>query len=304
MNQNFDLEKEKAEQDGSEWQFGAMSPQGIVSVPLAERDQWLPVGETQFDALVDFNDCASRSPVNHLEALFTYHYNHAMKPENKQWLYEEGYYMLHPDGDRIAFSDRFIAILSGTTHTGNSLKAPLEAVRTQGLVPKKLLPKEDWMSWDDYYDPAKITQPLKDLGQEFRRRFPINYEQVPRTLFADLLKSDMIGVAGYAWPVPANGVYPKTEGTFNHAFLLYALPAFQIFDNYLDWDKTDTKQIEGDFTKTLAPDYVFYEYGYRVYISAENGNKEDIRLTVLETLAKYGLLSFFADWWQRFTKTA
>lgn len=266
MNSNFNLEKELADQSEKDWKFGAASQPSLVTIPEDQRDAYLPVGETQFDQFTDFTDCASRSPVNHYEALFSYHYDHLIKPENKRWLEDNGYIQ----NGKVTFSDRFIAVLSGTTHQGNSLKAPLETIRTQGLIPKKLLPKENWMKWEDYYDASKITQALKDLGQEFRRRFVLNYEQVNKVDLTISLKCDMIGVAGYAWNRPVNGIYQRVEGqNFNHAFLLYKLPAFEIYDNYFDFTD-DGQQVEGDFTKTLAPDYVFYDYGYRAYISKEN----------------------------------
>lgn len=266
MNQNFNLGKELADQSEKDWKFGATSPASIVDIPVDQREAYLPAGETQFDQFVDFTDCASRSPVNHYEALFSYHYAHDMKPENKKWLEDQGYVL----NGKVTFSDRYIAVLSGTTRQGNSLKAPLEAIRTQGLIPKKLLPKEDWMQWEDYYDPSKITQSLKDLGQEFRRRFVLNYEQVNKVDIATLLKYEMIGVAGYAWNTPVNGVYQAVPGTvFNHAFLLFNLPAYQAYDNYYDFN-ADGTQILNDFTKNLAPDYIFYDYGYRAYVGKEN----------------------------------
>ncbi len=259
MTTNFDLQRELAEQSPDDWQFGAASQPSLVTIPESERDSYLPKGELQFDSKADFTDCASRSPVNHLEALFTYHYRHGMKPENKKWLEEKGYIQ----DNKVTFSDRYIAKLSGTTRTGNSLKSPADAIYRYGLVPKKLLPKEEWMGWDDYYAP--IPQNLLDLGQEFRKRFTLNYEQVPRSRFDEVLKSDMLGVAGYAWPPPVKEVYPKTEGMqFNHAFLIFKHPQWQIFDNYYDDGAI------GDFTKTLAPDYIFFDYGYRMYLSAEN----------------------------------
>lgn len=256
---NFNLQRELDERDDVlDWHFGALSSPALVSIPLAERDQYLPVGETQFDAYADFTDCASRSPVNHMEAIFTYHYLHAMLPENKKWFEDNSYVQ----NGKITFSDRYIAILSGTTHEGNSLKSPIETIRKQGLIPKALLPKEDTMTWEQYYDSSKITPFLKSLGQEFLSRFTIEYEQVAQVHFADVLKDDMLGVAGFAWPDPVNGVYPPTDGAFNHAFLVYKLPQWQIFDNYLD-------PVDNDFEKNLSPSYKFYEYGYRVYVAKE-----------------------------------
>lgn len=259
---NFNLAKELADRTDADWRFGALSQPGIVSIPAAEREAYLPVGETQFDQYTDFTDCASRSPVNFLESLFTYHYQHAMLPENKKWMEDQGY----ANDGKITFSDRFVAVGSGTTHGGNSLKAPLDFIYRSGLIPKKLLPKTDTMTWDQYYAP--IPQNLKDLGKEFLKRFTINYEQVAQIHFADVLKDDCLGVAGYAWPAPdANDVYHSSSDAFNHAFLIYNLPKYQIFDNYME--------APGDFTKNLAPDYKLYEYGYRVYVSAEKKSPDD-----------------------------
>lgn len=265
MKQNFDAARELAEQSPKDWKFGAQSEPGIVTIPESEREAYLPKGELQYDSKADFTDCASRSPVNHFEALFTYHYQHGMLEENKKWLDDNGYTVIDPSfGRRVEFSDRFIAVLSGTTRGGNSLKAPLETIRTRGLIPKVLLPKEDWMAWEDYYNGTAITPQLIALGKEFLTRFKLNYEQVDRALFATAVKNDMLGVAAYAWPEPVKGVYPKVNGDrFNHAFLIFNLPKYQIFDNYYD------DQRLGDFTKTLAPDYVFFEWGYRAYISKE-----------------------------------
>lgn len=274
MNQNFDLNREVDEQSRKDWQFGEASEASLVSIPLNERVSYLPQGELQYDSKVDFTDCASRSPVNHLEAIFTYHYQHAMKPENKKWLVDKGYIVFKNGLGYVQFSDRFIAKLSNTTKLGNSLKSPVETIRTKGLVPKSLLPKEDWMGWDDYYAP--IAQDLIDLGAEFLLRFTIRYEQVDLSLFETAIKNDMLGVAGYGWPQPtADDVYPRVEGsTFNHAFLIYGTPDYQIFDNYYD------NGAVGDFTKTLAPNYNFFPYGYRVYVAAESVVNENAHVFV------------------------
>lgn len=257
MNHGLDLQREKLEQSEKDWQFGAFSAPSLVSIPEKLRKQYLPMGETQFNSKTDFGDCATRAPINYAEALFTYWYQGTMLPENKKWLEDNGYIQ---DG-KVVLSDRFIAILSGTTRAGNSLKAPLDAIRLNGLIPKSMLPKEDWMVWVDYMDRSKITQKMLELGKEFKRRFPMNYEQVQEAFFGDLLDDEMIVVAGHAWPVPVDGVYPRVVADLNHAWLLWGIPKYQAFDNYQDTG--------GSFFKNLAPDYDFWEYGYRLYISAE-----------------------------------
>ena len=49
----------------------------------------------------------------------------------------------------------------------------------------------------------------------------------------------------------------------NHAFIVYKRPKYYVFDNYLDENK------EGDFIKKLAPDYNFFDTGYRILINNE-----------------------------------
>lgn len=294
---SFDLEKQLAEESPEDWVFGALSEPGLVSIPLAERFASLPLGEVQRSSAGDFRDCASRTLVNHIEALITYYYHHGMKAANKEWLKEKGYVVLRDGKEVVEFSDRFIAILSGTTKNGNSLKAPVDAIYRYGLIPKVMLPKGEHMEWEEYHDPNSITQAMKDLGAEFRKRLSLNYEKVHYLHFAETLKDDMVGVAGYGWPFPQNGIYERDERPPNHAFLLYALPAFQVYDSYYEVGKNE------DFTKNLAPNYKFYEWGYRMYLSADTTAEErTIQTTVFDNLSKYGLLSFFASWWQHFTK--
>ena len=104
------MAKELADISEKDWVFGALSQPGIVSIPYDERERYLPHGELQNIGEEKY-DCASRSPNNHLEALFTYHYDHNMHPDNKKWLEQNGYVVW----GRVLFSDAFVAINSGTT---------------------------------------------------------------------------------------------------------------------------------------------------------------------------------------------
>jgi len=275
MNQGFNPELELAILDGSEWKFGALSPTCIAEIPISLRDQYLPQGEIQKGA-EDFLDCATRAPINILEAKFNYLYaTRKLSDNNRTWLENKGY--VGPEG-RITFSDRFIAVLSETSRAGNSLKAPLDTIRTKGLIPKKMLPREATMTFDDYHDRIKITQEMLYLGQAFAQRFSIAYDQVRDEQFSEVLSDDMVDVAGYGWPAPRNGEYPRTDRLFNHAFVLFKNPKYNAFDNYLDWDVTNTYQVTDDFTKKLAPDYEFWQYGYRVIVASQNDVSKQISL--------------------------
>jgi hypothetical protein len=262
---DFDPIKERSEQTPDDWQFGGLSQPGLANIPLHERESYLPPGQLQYGRN-DFMSCATLSPINALEAQFTWLYEHGMTQENKTWLELKGY--VDASGD-VQFSDRFSSTLAGTTTSGNSMKAPLEAIRKHGLIPKKLLNASKDMTFAQYHDKSAITKAMYDLGLEFTHRFTINYEQVHRDHLLEALKGDYIGVAGHGWSQPKNGVYPRTAATINHAFLLYK-PKYEAFDNYLEKPE--------DYTKTLAPDYLFFETAYRVFISAEKSYATQVSL--------------------------
>ena len=251
-NLGLDILREERESSPADYIFGAGSQDCLVKIPLQEREQYLPKGERQFGR-EDFMDCATRSPINLLAEKFTYAYkNGLLSLENRKWLEKKGY--VTPWG--VDFSDRYIAILSETTRSGNSLKAPIEAIRKNGLIPKPMLSASEDMTFDQYH--TGVTEKMKALGQEFLQRFTINYEKV-YDYFAGS-NADLLSTAGYAWVMPIDGVYPKSDLPMNHAFMIFK-PLYFAFDNY------ENMGIKDDWIKQLAPDYNFYKYGYRLYIS-------------------------------------
>lgn len=258
-NTGLDLEREKLERSEQDWVFGVGEPlKCITSIPEAVRSLYLPVGEVQ-KGVDDMMDCASRSPINKLEVKFNWLLrNRKLNPITEKWLLDNGYI----ENNSIVFSDAFIAILSNTTRQGNSLIAPLKAIHKYGLVPKKMLPLLPHMTFDEYHNKDRITKELLDLGEEFLKRFPINYEIVYEKDLDANLEDDMFTGAGYAWPDPVNGEYPRVDYSPNHAWVTFARK-YYAFDNYFD-------NVDGDFIKKLAPDFRFLEYGHRVVISAEN----------------------------------
>lgn len=275
----FDEQKERDEQRGDEWQFGAIQTD-LGLIPVEERIKYLPEGVLQFNQIMDSNGCASRAPLNVLESKFTYFYDHGMHPDNKAWLLKNGY-VKH---DRVLFDDNFIEILSGTTPQGNSLKAPIDTIRKVGLIPKTF--SMDGLTWEQYMDPKRITDDMLKLGKEFLRRFTIGYEQVQN--FPEALNEDFLSMAGYAWPEPVDGVYPKTTGSFNHAFAGINTK-INVFDNYLP------------YVKLLAKDYNFFPWAYSLSITAQNPYPDE-QIALFEVLSKYGLLRFFTSCWERMMK--
>jgi len=270
----FDEFKERDELRGDEWLFGTVTTD-LGLVPLETRLSYAPRGVLQFNNVMDTSGCASRAPLNILETKFTYFYQTTMHPNLKEWLEVQGYV----EGGKVVFNDAFIEILSGTTRHGNSLKAPLEAIRKNGLIPRSAIPLEAGMTWEQYMDPARVTQEHRGQGAEFLRRFSINYEQVLSSQFLVALKDDLLDVAGHAWPNPVNGVYPRNEGSHNHAFA-NATPEIDALDTY------------EPFVKRLAKDYSFFAWGYRIAITGQNPMPNQ-QVAVFETLKRFNMLHLF-----------
>ena len=254
-NYGLDLAKEKLEQSTDDWKFGAIG-EDLAIIPENERMKYLPIGEVQ-KGQDDLMDCASRGPLNILETKFNFLLkNKKLSFENEMWLKEKGYIT----NDGVEFSDAYIAILSGTTRQGNSLKAPLEAIRKNGLIPKSVLPLKSDMTWEQYHDPNRIMPLMKMLGEDFMSRFHINYEKVFEKSYPKLIKTCMLNVAGFAWPEPINGEYQSVNQVANHCFIVVRSPLYLIFDNYPD-------SFDGDFIKKLANDYDLLDYGYRLSVN-------------------------------------
>lgn len=261
-NHGLDLDREKAELRGDEWQFGEASPACIFAVPLNLRRSYLPAGELQ-RGKEDFQDCATRGPINLWETKFTYAYRHnVILPALKTWLKDNGYVVTRNGNEFIEFSDRYISIKSGTTRQGNSMKNPCHAIYQYGLIPKRMFPAGDF-TWGEYNDPSKITAAMEELAKAFKLRFPMYYEQVPFESTTALLQRDFAALGVYAWPEIQNGEYHAVPGTLpNHVVLGFQLPQTYVFDNYPD------DAFDGVWIKKLSSDYSpFYHYGYRMYIT-------------------------------------
>lgn len=264
-NYGLDIEKEKVDQSEQDWLFGSSSKQGAVLIPKDEIHLYLPAGEVQC-GVEDTMDCAARAPHNIAEAKFNYLFQNKLLGANAEWLIDNGFVNEY---GRIEISDAFTAIKSNTTRNGNSLIAPLKSLHTNGFIPKSMLPLESWMTWDDYHNPKRITDEMIRIGQESIKRFPIHFDRVLEKDFGTVLETEEIITGGFAWSVvDSDGVYPNTDMPPNHAFVLFNLPRFLAFDNYID-------EYDGDFIKKLAPDHTFVGFGYRLYIDVINEIKQE-----------------------------
>ena len=162
-NYGIDIGKELAEQSEKDFVFGSVSLPDLAKIPEDQRENYLPEGELQ-NIGEDKQGCASRGPLNILEAKFNYLVrNKIISDDNIRWLADKGYLTVRG----VEFADAFVEINSGTTKKGNSMKAPLEAIRTkkdknevQGLVPKSLLPQLG--TFKEHHYPNKYQKRTKN----------------------------------------------------------------------------------------------------------------------------------------------
>ena len=259
MKSTFSEAKERAAQDGTELKVGAIV-KFLFKPKEEDRDKYQLIGEVQRNANFDTQSCASRAPIEVIEEDLTHAYrNNLLHPDTKAFIepciqYKDGLPF-------VVLADAYIAIKSGTTKEGNSLKAPSHALHEWGFVPGKWLPLEDWMDWDDYYDRDRITPDIEAYATESRKRLPIKYQQVPNTSFDTSLQKTSLSVAGHGWTFSENGIYPRTDYPFNHAFKIFKRKYFAK-DSYLDED--------GDWVKHLASNFKFFDWGYEIGIVEEN----------------------------------
>lgn len=268
-NYGVDLNREELEQSEEDWIFGGI-PMACLTDNLLNvgRMEYLPIGEIQ-KGKEDMMDCATRAAMNVIETKLNSLLQNNLLP-HEQWFRDNKYIILKQNKlgqnyETIELSDAFVAINSGTTKQGNSLKAPIEAARKRGVIPKAMLPLEKSMTWQDYHNPNRITADMYILGQQFLTKIAINYEKISSSTFKEANLRDLMSVAGHAWPEPKNGEYPRTEAQPNHAWMNIQ-PEYLAFDNYID-------TVDGDFIKKLDKQFLFYNHGYRIILSlGKKGN--------------------------------
>lgn len=122
-----------------------------------ESGDWtdfLPPGEWQRNNFVDTMACVTFSLLNCIETIEKF-----------------------KTGKQVNYSDRWIALMSGTTKQGNYLSRVAQAVREYGLVKEESWPAPDNYNWDSYYalPSAEKMAELKAEGAEWKRTRDLNY---------------------------------------------------------------------------------------------------------------------------------
>ncbi len=144
-------------------------------------DRYRPTREKQIGVYFDTMSCVTFAAMNKVEEQVTFLIETGIlsgAPLNV--LQDMGFF---DENGKFNCSDRFIAILSGTTKFGNYLNAVWEAIRTYGLLPEKDLPgnldsRTPW-TFDDWLNPAVITEEMKAKAKKVKDILQFAYEWIP-----------------------------------------------------------------------------------------------------------------------------
>jgi len=177
-------------------QFGAILP-FVVRNPSGVWTPFLPDGEKQADPYETFS-CVSQSAINAIET--------------------QEFFLT---GQKVKYSKRWLAKLSGTTSQGNYLGTVAQTIMQYGLVLETSYPAPSGLTFDQYYaDPDPITrQKLLLEGANWLKNHNIQTDWA-QTTATDILK--------YLQQCPLQVTIP------GHAIELHALNSPQDLVDYLD----------------------------------------------------------------------
>lgn len=155
------------------------------------------------------------------------------------------------------WSERYMAIVSGTTRLGNDPHSVAEAARKWGIIDFELLPFDASIeSYDMFYSPRPMSEVLAVAGKKFLAKCGIGHAwvwtdesidlSVKQSLMMKALESSPLTVAVYAWQKDKRGVYVNPlKQPVCHDVSVYDFiegqywMAFDSYDNthkLLDWE--------------------------------------------------------------------
>lgn len=173
------LKKEYIEQTGvlieirpTDYMVGSSQMPSSILNESADWIEWKPKDEKQFkDFTFDTMSCATFSALNDVENTFNYYLDKNLIPgDTLKWLKDNGYI---EDG-LFNLSDRFNAILSGTTDKGNYLQNVWSSVKYVGCIPEKMLSFGGNTVYE-YLDKKVITNEMLVLASQFKDKINVVY---------------------------------------------------------------------------------------------------------------------------------
>ena len=118
--------------------------------------------------------CTNEAGNNSWEVQLIYMIEHNLISEKAfNFLKNNGYL---DENEKPNFSDKWVAILSGTSPSGNWVYKTPDTAREFGLIPESMLPFGNPKTWNDFFDKDQLTQEMYDMGKKFKEIFEIQYE--------------------------------------------------------------------------------------------------------------------------------
>lgn len=221
MNRGFIYERPSI----TAWQYGGIS--GIHHDILAPDHQWipyLPTFEPQSFKYGDSMSCVTYSFLNGCETF--------LRCTTKR---------------EYNFSDRFLAIRSGTTYKGNTFERVAESARRFGLAMEETMPLEGVVSRETFF--TEVPEVADKSAQTFRDFFDLNYEFIPdhADRIWEALQYAPVQIGIYAYGTMKNGIYQASKHNPNHGVLAVGGVYGQyltIFDSYEDSRDTHAGQLK------------------------------------------------------------
>jgi len=149
----------------------------------------------------------------------------------------------------VNFSDKFIAILSGTTQNGNTLQRVCETGHNVGLIPESVLPWKGETTWEAWHNPQQITPAMLALGKEFLKYFEIQFEMAffdeeksfPKETIEKIEKSLQQAPLQVAIPRPAYHAIEMTRMENKKGYTLF--DSYKPFRREKRWPKTSSEDV-------------------------------------------------------------
>lgn len=180
-------------------------------MPSSNWDKWLPEDNSQWMSIkkdargntilyVDYFACVTYSALSDVETQLNWLYHNGMKEEAKNFFMSKGFIV----NGKFKLSNRFTAIMSGTTIQGNSLQKVIDSIRKDGILPEAMFPDPT----KDYFDDIVATTPNTNQGQvdftiNCRKKY-LDRKYITDAMVAMAKESSKYFSAQYEWIVLPN----------------------------------------------------------------------------------------------------
>lgn len=284
-----------------------------VNMPDGNWSKYLGFKENQKFFLWDTDECCTLSQMNVLEIIFNWlRATGQFSTEALAYFQSAGYI---DETGSFAFSERFSAIMNGTTINGNSHYVVWNAVRQFGLLPRRDLNytvdraqsfgSQEAMC-NDYYDKSVVTSDMKVKAVNIFKYVDIQWEWVaigqfdatPAAALLAGLKQSPLHIGTPVCPDWNDGdVQTCSSQLVQHATTLYGRQSngkWNIMDHYnpflktFDADYCIPYAVKAVVTPKVAPTPApvqTFHYTFNPSIALREGSRGDA-VTALQTILK------------------